>query len=174
MSEKLLGFYELLKADKQIKVTEEVTDQRSAAEACGLAFKQPIIGRQYVPMTDASFRASGYALMIEEEKTQLKKENLRPSRIWFESFLTSSTKNVHLLQRIRGNLSCLPRIQSHPMGSNPTDPSDDRQQISNKIFSNKSDSTHTMERMRLRPTIQFPYQARSRNAKYCGRLPLKN
>ena len=72
MYEKLLGFYELLKADKQIKVTEDLLDYYKAinaalAEACGLALKQPITGRQYVLMTDASFRASGYALMIEEE-----------------------------------------------------------------------------------------------------------
>ena len=67
LSEKLLGFYELLKADKQIKVTEELLDHYKAinaalAQACGLALKQPITGRQYVLMTDASFRASGYAL----------------------------------------------------------------------------------------------------------------
>ena len=71
LSEKLLGFYELLKADKQIKVTEELLDYKAInaalAEACGLALKQPITGRQYVLMTDASFRASRYALMIEEE-----------------------------------------------------------------------------------------------------------
>ena len=40
------------------------------AEACGLALKQPITGRQYVLMTDVSFRASGYALMIEEENDE--------------------------------------------------------------------------------------------------------
>ena len=39
LSEKLLGFYELLKADKQIKVTEELLDNYKAinaalAEAC--------------------------------------------------------------------------------------------------------------------------------------------
>ena len=72
LSEKLLGLYELLKADKQIKVTEELLDHYKAinaalAQACGLALKQPITGRQYVLMTDASFRASGYALMIEED-----------------------------------------------------------------------------------------------------------
>ena len=86
MSEKLLGFYELLKADKQIKVTEELLDNYKAvnaalAEACGLAIKQPITGRQYVLMTDASFRASGYALMIEEEndkKLNSKKKTLAP------------------------------------------------------------------------------------------------
>ena len=68
----MLEFYELLKADKQIKVTEELLDNYKAinaalAEACGLALKQPITGRQYVLMTAASFRASGHALIIEEE-----------------------------------------------------------------------------------------------------------
>ena len=37
------------------------------ALACGLPFKRPITGRQYVLMTDANFCASGYALMIEED-----------------------------------------------------------------------------------------------------------
>ena len=86
LSEKLLGFYELLKADKQIKVTEELLDNYKAinaalAEACGLALKQPITGRHYVLMTDASFRASGYALMIEEEndkKLNSKKKTFAP------------------------------------------------------------------------------------------------
>ena len=72
LSEKLLGFSELLKADKQIEVTEELLDNYKAinaalGQACGLALKQPIRGRQYVLMTDASSRASGYALMIEED-----------------------------------------------------------------------------------------------------------
>ena len=72
LSEKLFGFYEFLKADKQVKVTEEVLDiykaiKAALAEACGLALKQRIRGRQYLLMTDASFRASGYALMTEED-----------------------------------------------------------------------------------------------------------
>ena len=86
MSEKLLGFYELLKADKQIKVTEELLDHYKAinaalVEACGPTLKQSITGRQYVLMTDASFRASGYALMIEEEndkKLDSKKKTFAP------------------------------------------------------------------------------------------------
>ena len=86
LSEKLIGFYGLLKTDKQIKITEELLDDYKAinaalAEACGLALKQPITGRQYVLMTDASFRASGYALMIEEEnnkKLNSKKKTFAP------------------------------------------------------------------------------------------------
>ena len=86
LSEKLLGFYELLKADKQIKITEELLDHYKAinaalSQACGLALKQPITGRQYVLMTGASFRASGYALMIEEDndkKINSKKKTFAP------------------------------------------------------------------------------------------------
>ena len=60
--------YELLKADAKITISEELVDNfkeinDSLAEACGLA---PLAGKQYVLMTDASFRAPGYALMIEE------------------------------------------------------------------------------------------------------------
>ena len=63
--------YELLKADSKIRISEELVDNfkevnASLAEACGLALRQPIEGKQYILMTDASFRASGYALMIEE------------------------------------------------------------------------------------------------------------
>ena len=62
--------YELLKADS--KISEELVDNfkeinASLAEACGLALRQPVAGNQYLLMTDASFRASGYALMIEEK-----------------------------------------------------------------------------------------------------------
>ena len=71
LSEKLIGMYELLKEDSKIRISEELVDNfeeinASLAEACGLALRQPIAGKQYVLMTDASFRASGYALMIEE------------------------------------------------------------------------------------------------------------
>ena len=63
--------YELLMADSKIRISVEYVDNfkeinASLAEACGLALRQPIAGKQYVLMTDASFRASGYALMVEE------------------------------------------------------------------------------------------------------------
>ena len=54
--------YELLKADAKIRITEEVVNNfkeiyASLAEACGLALRQPVGGKQYVSITDASFRA---------------------------------------------------------------------------------------------------------------------
>ena len=71
LSEKMIGMYELLKADAKITISEELLDNfkainTSLAEACGLALRQPVAGKQYVLMTDASFRASGYALVIKE------------------------------------------------------------------------------------------------------------
>ena len=71
LSETLIGMYELLKADSKIRISEDFVENfkdvnASLAEACGFALRQPIEGKQYVLMTDASFRASGYALMIEE------------------------------------------------------------------------------------------------------------
>ena len=63
--------YELLKADAKFKISEELVDNfkeinASLADAFGLALRQPVAGKQYLLMTDASFRASFYALMIEE------------------------------------------------------------------------------------------------------------
>ena len=133
LSEKLLRFYEFLKADEQIKVTEELLDHYKAinaalAEDCGLALTQPITGRQYVLMTDSSFRASGYALMIEEDSDKKpNKKNFRPSCIRIDSVFPSSIKNVHLLLGTSGNLPRLPGIQPHFVGNNPTNSSDDRQ-----------------------------------------------
>ena len=71
LSEKLIELYELLQADAKIRISEELVVNfkeinASLAEACGLAVRQPKAGKQNVLMTNASFRASGYALMIEE------------------------------------------------------------------------------------------------------------
>ena len=128
LSEKLLRFYELLKADKQIKVTEELLDNYKAispalAKAFGLALKKPITGRQYVLMTDASFRASRFALMIEEDndKKLNSKKKFHPRGIWIKSVFTSTTKNVNLFQRIVGGLPRISKIQTCFVGKNFTD-----------------------------------------------------
>ena len=71
---------------KSLQNSDETLDHYKAinatlAEACGLALKQPITGRQYVLMKDASFRASRYALMIEEDsdkKLNSKKKTFAP------------------------------------------------------------------------------------------------
>ena len=96
----MIGMYELLKADAKITISEELVDNfkainASLAEACGLALRQPVAGKQYVYMTDASFRASGYALMIEEnddKKLLSKRKTFAPVAFGSRVFSPSQLK----------------------------------------------------------------------------------
>ena len=86
MAEKLNPFYELLKPEVPINITSELKGTFDAAnkglsDACELAMKQPIPGKQLVLMTDASFRSAGYALVIEdnpEQKIQSRRKTYAP------------------------------------------------------------------------------------------------
>ena len=54
---------------------------KALSDACELALKQPIPGKQLVLMTDASLRSAGYALMIEDnpkQKIQSKRKTYAP------------------------------------------------------------------------------------------------
>ena len=75
LSEKIAPFHELIKSDKPVKIDQELISNfeainKSLDNACGLWLKQPLPNRQYVLMTDASFRNAGYALMTEEDPEQ--------------------------------------------------------------------------------------------------------
>ena len=86
MAEKLNPFYRLLKTEVPINITSELKEtfhsvKKALSDACQLALKQPITGKQLVLMTDASFRSAGYALMIEDnpdQKIQSKRKTYAP------------------------------------------------------------------------------------------------
>ena len=86
MAEKLNPFYELLKTELPINITSELKEtfdsvNEALSDACELALKQPIPGKQLVLMTDASFRSAGYVLMIEDNpelKIQSKRKTYAP------------------------------------------------------------------------------------------------
>ena len=87
MAEKLNSFYKLLKTEVPINITSELKKKtfdsvnKALSDACELALKQPIPGKQLVLMTDASFRSAGYALMIEDnpdQKIQSKRKTYAP------------------------------------------------------------------------------------------------
>ena len=112
MSEKPNPFYKLLKAEVPINITSELKEtfdsvNKALSDACELALKQPIPGKQLVLMTDASFRSAVYALMI------------RPSRL-DQNFLACTTEDVDLLKRILGNLHSFPQICTPLMGNKET------------------------------------------------------
>ena len=78
MAERLTPFFQLLKtidAQTKIPITPDIMkDLRETNEAidrcCQLALRQPLPGKQLVLMTDASFQAAGYAVLIEDDPSQ--------------------------------------------------------------------------------------------------------
>ena len=75
LAEKPNPFYKLLKAEVPINITSELKEtfdslNKALSDACELALKQRIPGKQLVLMTDASFRSAGYALMIQDNPDQ--------------------------------------------------------------------------------------------------------
>ena len=85
-AEKLHPFHKWLKTEVPINITSELKEtfdsvNRALSDACELALKRPIPGKQLVLMTDASFRSAGYALMIEDnpnQKIQSKRKTYAP------------------------------------------------------------------------------------------------
>ena len=75
-----------MKAEVPINITSELKEtfdsvNKALRDACRLALKQPITGKQLVLMTNASFRSAGYALMIEhnpDQKIQTKWKTYAP------------------------------------------------------------------------------------------------
>ena len=86
MAEKLNPFYKLLKMEVPIDITSELKEtfdsvNKTLSDACEIALKQPIPGKQLVLMMDASFRSAGYALMIEynpDQEIQSKRKTYAP------------------------------------------------------------------------------------------------
>ena len=100
MAEKLNPFYKLFKAEVPINITSELKEtfdsvNKALSDACELALKEPILGKQLVLMTDASFRNAGYALMIEDkpdQKIQSKRKTYGPVAFRSKVFSTDELK----------------------------------------------------------------------------------
>ena len=94
MAEKLNPFYKLLKTEVPTNITSELKEtfdsvNKALSDACELALKQPIPGKQLVLMTDASFRSAGYVLMIEDnpdQKIQSKRKTYAPVAFGSKNF----------------------------------------------------------------------------------------
>ena len=62
LSEKLTPFFKLLIKDEKVLEINKALDR-----CCELALKQPLPNKQIALMTDASFSAAGYAVLIEDD-----------------------------------------------------------------------------------------------------------
>ena len=75
MAEKNNPFYKLLKTEVPINIRSELKETFNSVhkilnDACKLSLNQPIPGKQLDLLTDASFRKTGYAFMIEDNPDQ--------------------------------------------------------------------------------------------------------
>ena len=83
-----------------INITSELKETfdsviEAHSDACELALKQPIPGKQLVLMTDASFRSAGYAFMIEDnpdQKIQLNPKTYAPVAFGSKTFSPAQLK----------------------------------------------------------------------------------
>ena len=98
-AKKLNPFYKLLKTEEPINITSELMEtfdsvKKALNDACQLALKQPIPGKQLILTTDATFRSARYALMIADnpdQKKTIKAKNISPRGVWLKSFLPCAT-----------------------------------------------------------------------------------
>ena len=75
LSERLVPFYKMLKSDEKVLVSKEILQQfeeinKALDKCCNLDLQQPIPNKQIALMTDASFGAAGYAVLIEDDPSQ--------------------------------------------------------------------------------------------------------
>ena len=99
-AEELNPFYKLIKTEVPINITSELKEtfdsvNKALSDACELALKQPIPGKQLILMTDSSSRSDGYALMIEDnpdQKIQSKRKTYSPVAFGSKTFSTAQLK----------------------------------------------------------------------------------
>ena len=75
LSERLAPVYKMPKSDKKVLVLKELVQQfeeinKALDKCCDLALQQPLPNKQIFLMTDASFAAAGYAVLIEDDPNQ--------------------------------------------------------------------------------------------------------
>ena len=100
LSERLSPFFKLLKETSKFYVptnlVEDFTNLNKLLEnSCQLALKQPLKNKQLIVMSDASFTAAGYAIMIEDDpnqKLQSKRKTYAPIAFGSKTFNPTQTK----------------------------------------------------------------------------------
>ena len=100
LSERLSPFFKLLKGTSKFYVptnlVEAFTNLNNLLEnSCQFALKQPLKNKQLIVMSDASFTAAGYAIMIEDDpnqKLQSKRKTYAPIAFGSKTFNPTQTK----------------------------------------------------------------------------------
>ena len=102
LSEKLSPFFKLLKGTSQFCIPNTVLNtfnelHQQLEKSCSLALNQPIENKQLILMTDASFTAAGYAIMIEDDPNQ----KLQSSRKTYAPMRLGQKRSIQLKSKCR-------------------------------------------------------------------------
>ena len=163
MAEKLNPFYKLSKAEVPINITSELKEtfdsvNKALSDACELALKKPLVGKQLVLMTYASFTSAGYALLIEDNPDQEMQSKRRTyalvafgSRDFSPAQLKMSIHSKEILVIYMTFLEFAHILWEATKGSIVFD----GQQIRHTIRPDKSHSTILVERIRLCAAVQL-------------------
>ena len=100
LSERLSPFFKLLKENSKFYIptnlVEDFTNLNKLLEnSCQLALRQPLKDKQLIVMSDASFTAAEYAIMIEDDpnqKLQSKRKTYAPIAFGSKTFNPTQTK----------------------------------------------------------------------------------
>ena len=168
----------MLKTGVPINITSELKEIFDSAnkvvhDACKLALKQPIPGKQLVILTDSLIKRQCWSKNIVEA------EKVHPRGVWLKKFLPRATQNVHMLERFFGTLydslwdfSSL-HTSSRPLGGSKANNCSDRQQMRHTFFPNEGNSASTLDGMWLWVAICFQISTHCWFSQHCGLLSLQ-
>ena len=99
-SERLSPFFKRLKETSKFYVPTNLVEvftnlNKLLEKSCQLALKQPLKNKQLIVISDASFTAAGFALMIEDDpnqKLQSKQKTYAPIAFGSKTFNPTQTK----------------------------------------------------------------------------------
>ena len=138
-----------------INITSELKEifdsvNKALSDACELALKQPIPGKQLVLMTDASFRRAGYARMIEDnpnQKIQSKRKTYAPVAFSSKNFSPAQLKMSIYSKKILAIYMAFPEF-AHILweATKPTIVLTDKKSAT-RFFQKKDNPTDTLECM---------------------------
>ena len=100
LSERLTPFFKLLKETNKFYISTELTSNfeqlnNLLLQSCQIALKQPLEDKQLIVISDASFTAAGYAIMIEDDpqqKLQSKRKTYAPIAFGSKTFNPTQLK----------------------------------------------------------------------------------
>ena len=84
--------------EEPVNITSELKEKfdsvnKSLSDACKLALKQPILGKQFVVFSDASIRTAGYALIIGDNPDKKNSQSGKHTPLWRLAPKFSSPRN---------------------------------------------------------------------------------